>query len=120
MLITRATRPWGTVQVWLPDELETDILGGTLDHATATYECYSDLDTHQSRSGLDWLVRPETELRYPAPKWRTGSFYPDIFVGHGVRIPPTEPYRVETVGKASELIIEVLSPKAGKKDLDDV
>ena len=120
MMITRATRPWGIVQVWLPDELETDILGGTLDHATATYECYSDLDTHQSRTELGWLVRPETELLYPAPKGRTGSFYPDIIVAHGVRIPPTEPYRVEAVGKAPELIIEVLSPKMGKKDLDDV
>jgi len=119
MLITRATRPWGTVQVWLPDELETDILGGTLDHATATYECYSDLDTHQSRASLAWLVRPETELIYPRADGSGGAFYPDIIVAHGVRIPPTESYRVVLVGKVPELIIEVLSPKTDKKDLDE-
>ena len=119
MLITRATRPWGIVQVWLPDELETDILGGTLDHATATYEGYSDLDTHQSRAGLAWLVRPETELIYPRADGSDGSFYPDIIIAHSVRIPPTEPYRVVLVGKVPELIIEVLSPKTDKKDLDE-
>ena len=119
MLITRATRSWGTVQVWLPDEWATDILGGTLDHATATYEGYSDLDTHQSRAGLAWLVRPETELLYPRVDGSDGSFYPDIIVAHDVRISPTEPYWVETVGKVPELIIEVLSPKTDKKDLDE-
>jgi hypothetical protein len=119
MVLTQQGAAWGAVQVWLPDEQETDILAGTLDHTIATYGMFSDVDTYAHRHGLVWAVRPETQLLYPRADGTTGSFYPDLIVALDVVISSKEPYRVTVVGKAPELIVETLSPHTEKVDIGD-
>jgi Uma2 family endonuclease len=116
MVLKQQGAAWGAVQVWLPDEQETDILAGTLDHTLVTYGMFSDVDTLARRRGLDWLVRPETQLLYPRANGTTGSFYPDLLVALGVVLGSTEPYRVTAVGKAPEFIMETLSPHTETND----
>ncbi len=73
MVLKQQGAAWGAVQVWLPDEQETDILAGTLDHTIVTYGMFSDVDTFARRRGLDWMVRPETQVLYPRANGTTGS-----------------------------------------------
>jgi hypothetical protein len=93
MVLKQQGAAWGAVQVWLPDEQETDILAGILDHSIVTSGMFSDVDTYARRRGLVWAVRPETELLYPRVDGTTGSFYPDLIVALDVAISSKEPYR---------------------------
>ncbi|MGH2345927.1 MAG: Uma2 family endonuclease, partial [Chloroflexota bacterium] len=69
------------------------------------------------REGKGWLVRAETELRYPRTDGTTGVFYHDVLVAPDVRIDPEAPYEVRAVGKPPALVVEVLSKKTARKDV---
>ena len=52
------------VSVWVPNEVEGQILGGNERHYTVALQLYFPLVTYARRHGFTWLVRQETELRY--------------------------------------------------------
>lgn len=113
--------PYRPVTVYIPNEVEGQILGGTRAHASAAGQGRHTLETYARRRGLDWLVRQEAQILYPRaaytrPRDRLGSLYPDIVVALNVHIPDTDPYQLEAVGIPPVLAIEIISKKTGKKD----
>lgn len=105
------------VATYLPNERETQILGGTDVHAEATYSLGQTLRVYSRQEGKHWLVRAETELRYPRADGTTGVFYPDVLVAPDVWIDPEAAYDVRAVGKPPALVVEVLSKKTARKDV---
>ena len=88
-----------TVTTFVPNERETQILGGNQAHSIAGFDLAQTLRTYARRRGLMWLVRSETELRYPRADGTTGSFYPDVLLAPDVDLDDREPYDVQTVRK---------------------
>jgi Uma2 family endonuclease len=109
-------QPW-CVDVYLPNETETQILGGNDAHSAAGYNLNQTLRTYSERVGKVWLVRFESELRYPRMVGKTGVFFPDLLMAPNVRLDPTAPYDVRTVGKPPALVVEILSNKTASKDV---
>jgi hypothetical protein len=109
------------VTVWIPDEREGQILGGTQTHVEATVGTCFPLRTHARRLGLDWLVQQEGEIRYPRavysrPQDRIGQLYPDCLVAVGVELDDSEPYDLLKIGRPPILVVEIISKKTGRKD----
>lgn len=109
------------VSVWIPNEREGQILGGTQTHVDATHGVCHALRSFARRQGLDWLVREETEVRYPRavytrPQDRIGQLYPDCLVAADVDLDPNEPYDLLAVGKPPILVVEIVSRRTQRKD----
>ncbi|HVA89563.1 MAG TPA: Uma2 family endonuclease [Chloroflexota bacterium] len=106
-----------SVTTYLPNERETQILGGTQAHYAVGENLAKGFRAHATRLGVIWLVRTETDLHYPRADGSTGVFYPDVFVTPGVELHDTLAYQVGAVGKPPMLVVEVLSNTTAKKDL---
>jgi hypothetical protein len=100
-------RPW-TVTTCVPNERETHILGGDQAHSIAGFDPAQTLRTRARRQGMVWLVRSETELRYPRADGTTGSFYPDVLLALDVDLDDREPYDVQAVRKPPSLVAEII------------
>ncbi len=106
-----------TVTTFVPNERETQILGGNQAHSIAGFDLAQVLRTYARRRGLVWLVRSETELRYPRADGSTGSFYPDVLLASDVDLDDREPYDIQAVGKPPSLVVEIVSPRTAAKDV---
>jgi len=106
-----------TVTTYLPNERETQILGGTQTHYAVGENLAKGFRTHAAQLGVLWLVRSETDLHYPRADGSTGVFYPDVFVTAEVALQDSIAYNVRSVGKPPMLVVEVLSNKTAKKDI---
>jgi len=113
---TEIPRPW-RVTTYVPNERETQILGGTQAHYTVGMDLAQTLITRADRLGVVWLVRANTDLLYPRVDGSTGVFFPDVSVIPGVEIDDQEPYDVRKVGKPPTLVIEILSQRTARKDV---
>jgi len=113
----RDTSPPGTVSTFLPNERETQILGGTQAHCAVGENLAKGFRTRAWQLGVLWLVRSETDLHYPRADGSTGVFYPDVFVTAEVALHDSIAYNVRSVGKPPMLVVEVISNKTAKKDL---
>jgi hypothetical protein len=113
----RDTTPPGTVSTFLPNERETQILGGTQAHVAVGENLAKGFRTRASQLGVLWLVRTETDLHYPRADGSTGVFYPDVFVTADTALQDSIAYNVRSVGKPPMLVVEVLSNKTAKKDI---
>jgi hypothetical protein len=107
--------PW-RVTTYLPNERETQVLGGNQAHASAGINLFQTLRTHAARLGAVWLVRFETELMYPRIDGTTGVFYPDILLAPEVVIDNEKPYEVRLVGRPPALVVEIVSKKTARRD----
>jgi Uma2 family endonuclease len=105
------------VTTYLPDERETQILGGTEAHSAAGNTLTRTLRTYAEREGLIWLIRFEGELRYPRANGTTGIFYPDVMLTPNLRLGPEEPYDVASIGQPPALVVEITSKKTAQKDI---
>lgn len=108
-------RVW-PVSIWVPNEYEDQILGGTQTHSMAGLQLTFALQSHAMREGLDWLVRLETQILYQRATGAKGSFYPDVIVAFGVTVDPMKPYDTTLIGKPPELVMEIISAKTSRKD----
>jgi Uma2 family endonuclease len=108
--------PW-RVSTYVPNERETQILGGNQTHSSVGINLYQTLRTYAARLGLRWLVRFEAELRYPRADGTIGVFYPDVFVTPEVVVDNEEPYEVEAVGRPPALVVEIASKKTVRRDV---
>jgi Uma2 family endonuclease len=108
--------PWH-VTTYVPDEKETQTLGGNQTHASVGINLFQTLRTYAARLGLLWLVRFETELIYPRANGTTGTFYPDVLLVPDVRIAGEEPYVVSAVGRPPALVVEIASQKTVRRDV---
>jgi len=113
---TEIPRPW-CVATYVPNERETQILGGTQAHYTVGMDLAQTFMTHAERLGVVWLVRADTDLLYPRVDGSTGVFFPDVFVIPGVEIDDHDPYDVRKVGRPPTLVIEILSQRTARKDV---
>jgi Uma2 family endonuclease len=109
-------RPW-RVTTYVPDEKETQTLGGTQTHASVGMDLFQTLRTYAARLGILWLVRFETELIYPRANGTTGTFYPDVLMVPDVAIPGEQPYDVSLVGRPPALVVEIASKKTVRRDV---
>ncbi len=101
----------------LPNERETQTLGGNQTHASAGINLFQTLRTYAARMGVIWLVRFEAELRYPRANGTTGTFYPDVLMVPKVKIAGEEPYEVQVVGRPPTLVVEIASNKTVQRDV---
>lgn len=108
--------PW-RVTTYVPDEKETQTLGGNQTHASVGMSLFQTLRTYAARMGVLWLIRFETELIYPRANGKTGTFYPDILVAPDVEIANEHPYAVSLVGKPPALVVEIASNKTVHRDV---
>ncbi len=109
--------PW-RVTTYVPDEKETQTLGGNQTHASVGMDLFQTLRTYAARIGVLWLVRLETELIYPRANGKTGTFYPDILVAPDLRIDNEQPYVVsEPAGRPPALVVEIASKKTVRRDV---
>ena len=106
-----------TVTTFLPNERETQVLGGTQTHYSVGENFAKALRAHAGGLGVRWLVRCETDLHYPRADGTTGVFYPDVFVAADVALHDDIAYNVRAVGKPPMLVVEVTSKKTAKKDI---
>jgi Uma2 family endonuclease len=113
---TSPNQSW-CVTTYVPDERETQILGGTEAHSAAGNTLARTLRTYAEREGLVWLIRFEGELRYPRANGTTGIFYPDVMLIPDLRLGPEEPYDVVSVGRSPALVVEITSKKTAQKDI---
>ena len=114
--------PYRPVTVYIPNEVEGQILGGTQTHSNTSIEICRPLETYALRQGRDWLVRQETQILYPRtsysrPQDRIGSLYPDCLVAVGVQVDEMEPYHLEHIGIPPILLMEVISKRTRRKDI---
>ncbi len=109
-------RPW-RVSTYMPNERETQILGGTQAHASAGINLFQTLRTYAVRLRVVWLVRLETELMYPRVDGTTGVFYPDILMAPDVEIDDEQPYDVGLVERPPALVVEIASNKTARRDV---
>ncbi len=105
------------VTTYLPNERETQILGGTEAHSAAGNTLARTLRAYAEHEGLVWLVRFEGELRYPRADGTTGIFYPDVMLIPDLRLGPEESYDVPAVGRPPALVVEITSKKTAHKDV---
>jgi len=108
--------PW-RVTTYVPDEKETQTLGGTETHASVGMELVHTLRAYAARLGILWLVRFETELRYPRANGTIGTFYPDLLMVPDVKIDNEQPYVVSEVGRPPALVVEIASDKTVRRDV---
>ncbi len=108
--------PW-RVATYVPNERETQILGGNQTHASVGINLYQTLRTYAARLGVLWLVRFEAELHYPRTDGTTGVFYPDVFMTPEVVVDDQEPYDVSRVGTPPGLVVEIASKKTVRRDV---
>jgi Uma2 family endonuclease len=108
--------PW-CVTTYVPDEKETQTLGGTQTHASVGMELFHTLRRYAARLGMLWLVRLETELIYPRANGKTGTFYPDVLMVPDLRIDSEQPYVVSQVGRPPALVVEIASKKTVRRDV---
>jgi hypothetical protein len=101
----------------VPDEKETQTLGGTQTHASVGMELFHTLRRCAARLGMLWLVRFETELIYPRANGTTGTFYPDVLMVPDVTINNEQPYVVSDVGRPPALVMEIASNKTVRRDV---
>ena len=118
--ISATVPPSGTVTTFLPNERETQILGGTQTHHSVGENLAKGFRTRAWQLGLLWLVRSETDLHYPRTDGSTGVFYPDVFVTADVALHDRIAYNVRSVGKPPMLVVEVISNKTAKKDIREI
>ncbi len=109
--------PIGIVSTFLPNERETQVLGGTQTHYSVGENVAKALRTHAAGLGVLWLVRSETDLHYPRADGTTGVFYPDVFVAADVALHDDIAYNVRSVGKPPMLVVEITSKKTAKTDI---
>ena len=109
-------RPW-RVTTYVPNERETQPRGGNQTHASIGMNLYQTLRTYAARLGVLWLVRFETDLRYPRTDGTTGVFYPDVFMAPDVAIDDEKPYEVSAVGRPPALVVEIASKKTVGRDV---
>ena len=109
-------RPW-RVTTYVPNERETQTLGGNQTHASIGMNLYQTLRTYAARLGVLWLVRFETDLRYPRTDGTTGVFYPDVFMAPDMAIDNEKPYEVNVVGRPPALVVEIASKKTVGRDV---
>jgi Uma2 family endonuclease len=105
------------VTTYVPDEKETQTLGGTETHASVGMELVHTLHAYAARLGILWLVRFETELIYPRANGTTGTFYPDLLMAPDVTIDNEQPYVVSAVGRPPALVVEIASDKTVGRDV---
>jgi hypothetical protein len=110
------------VSVWIPNEVEGQILGGIQAHVDATQDACLPLRAHSERHGLAWLVRQEGELRYlradyTRPRDRIGTLYPDCLVAVGVEVEYNDAYDLTRITTPPLLVIEIISKKTRWKDV---
>jgi Uma2 family endonuclease len=105
------------VTTYVPNERETQILGGTEAHSAAGNTLARTLRTYAERRGLVWLIRFEGELRYLRANGTTGIFYPDVMLIPDLRLGPEEPYDVVSGGRPPALVVEITSKKTAQKDI---
>ena len=110
-----ASAPW-RVRIWIPDETETNKVPGSLDHNSVGPVARDDLLLHARRNGLTWLIWEDTQLGYRHESGVRKSLYPDIMVAREVQLPGDASYEIEAVGKAPELVIEILSDATSGND----
>ncbi|HEY8283947.1 MAG TPA: Uma2 family endonuclease [Chloroflexota bacterium] len=115
-LRTRNPHRW-EVSTYVPNERETQILGGNEAHCDAGITFSRALRTHATREGMVWVVRFESELRYRRTDGTTGVFYPDMLMASDLRLDPHGHYDVETVGRPPAFVLEILSKKTARKDV---
>jgi Uma2 family endonuclease len=108
--------PWH-VTTYVPNERETQTLGGSQTHASAALNLFQTLRTYAARLGVLWLVRFEAELRYPRANGTTGTFYPDVFMAPDVEIDNERPYVLSEVGRPPALVVEIASDKTVRRDV---
>jgi Uma2 family endonuclease len=108
--------PW-LVTTYVPDEKETQTLGGNQTHASAGINLYQTLRTYAARLGVLWLVRFEAEFHYPRANGTTGIFYPDVFMAPDVDVDDQESYDVSTAGRPPALVVEIASKKTVSRDV---
>ncbi|HEY8286313.1 MAG TPA: Uma2 family endonuclease, partial [Chloroflexota bacterium] len=113
----RDTIPPGTVSTFLPNERETQILGGNQAHVAVGENLAKGFRTYAGQLDVLWLVRAETDLHYPRADGSTGVFYPDVFVTADAALHDSIAYNVRSVGKCPMLVVEVISNKTAKKDI---
>ena len=89
---------------------------GTLDHNSVGPVARDDLLLHARRAGLIWLIWESTQLGYLHESGVRKSLYPDIMVAREVLLPGDASYEIEAVGKAPELVIEILSDATSGND----
>ena len=109
-------QPWG-VSTYVPNERETQILGGNEAHCEAGVTFSRVLRTHARREGKVWVVRFESELRYRRTDGTTGVFYPDVLLAPDLQLDPQGSYDVWAVGRPPVLVLEILSKKTARKDV---
>jgi len=110
------------VRVPVRDEQMGDILSTSDDHFGVVALMRLALVQYARTRGLAWLVRADAALVFPRVGGATGSLFPDLLVAFdvAVEVPGNESYRIEEVGKPPELLVEILSEKTAKKDVDAV
>jgi Uma2 family endonuclease len=105
------------VTTYVPDEKETQTLGGSQTHASAGINLFQTLRTYAVRLGVLWLVRFEAEFHYPRANGTTGIFYPDVFMVPEVDLDDQEPYDVSVGGRPPALVVEIASKKTVHRDV---
>ncbi len=113
-ILTRS--PW-CVSTYVPNERETQTLGGNQRHASVGINLFQTLRTYAARQGVLWLVRFEAEFQYPRATGKTGIFYPDVFMAPDVDIDDAEPYDVSAAGRPPSLVVEIASKKTVARDV---
>jgi len=122
MAINQVTAPqtiW-PVRVPVRDEQMGDILSTSDDHFGVVALMRLALVQYAHTRGLAWLVRADAALVFPRVGGATGTLFPDLLVAFDVEVavPGHESYRIEEVGKPPELLVEILSDRTAKKDVD--
>ncbi|HVA92633.1 MAG TPA: Uma2 family endonuclease [Chloroflexota bacterium] len=109
-------QPW-CVTTYLPNERETQILGGTESHSDAGNTLARTLRRHSARLRLGWAIRFEGELRYPRADGTTGVFYPDVLLALGLQLGPEDHFDIQERGGPPALVVEITSKKTARKDV---
>jgi Uma2 family endonuclease len=115
-ILAPTTRPW-RVTTYMPNEKETDVLGGSHGHSYIGFNFVQTLRTFALRHGLIWLVEFENELRYRRTDGSTGTLYPDVQFAPGISLNLFKGYDVEAIGRPPALIVEILSTKTAHRDV---
>jgi len=120
MAINQVTAPQsiGPVRVPVKDEQMGDILSTSDDHFGVVAFMRLALVQYARTRGLAWLVRADAALVFPRVGGATGTLFPDLLVAFDVQVPGDESYRIQEVGKPPELLVEILSDRTAKNDID--
>jgi hypothetical protein len=115
-ILAPTTGPW-RVTTRVPNERETQVLGGSHGHSFIGFNFVQTLRTFAVRHGFIWLVEFENELRYRRTDGSIGTFYPDVQFAPGISLDLFKGYDVEVIGRPPALIVEILSTKTAHRDV---